>query len=142
VNLAERRCLTASGSLTVIRIVIFAANNVDTLVSSGVFCTQKGTMMNGKLMIRVLSLMCLALVALALAPGPNVAEAYHDYSCLPSCAEADGRFLSLAGANLQTLAGDQISLELIAPSATTELELGIFDGETGGLWDTGAVSLV
>jgi hypothetical protein len=59
------------------------------------------------------------------------------YTCLPTCSETDGRFLSLAGTGLSTLNGDSIHLEFAAPRTATTLEIGIFDGDTGGLWDVG-----
>lgn len=66
--------------------------------------------------------------------GPNGQE----YVCLPTCSETDGRFFSLAGAGLQTLAGDRIRIEFAAPSNATAMQIGIFDGDTTGVWDFGA----
>lgn len=61
--------------------------------------------------------------------------------CFPSCASNDGRFISLAGTGLETLVGDRIHLEFAAPADATSLEIGIFDGDTSGLWDLGTAPL-
>lgn len=58
-----------------------------------------------------------------------------EFVCLPSCSEVDGRFLSIAGDDVQTLAGDAILLRLQTSSDTTEFSLGFFDGDSGGTWD-------
>lgn len=64
-----------------------------------------------------------------------------DSVCFPTCTSNDGRFLSLAGTGLETLVGDRVYLEFAAPSSATTFEIGIFDGDTGGLWDTGTAPL-
>lgn len=57
------------------------------------------------------------------------------YTCLPTCATTDGEFLSIAGTDLQTLAGDRILLRIRVPAGATSFEIGIFDGDSGGTWD-------
>jgi len=80
---------------------------------------------------------------LGAAPSPAGAASTSsaNYMCFPTCSETDGRFLALAGSGLSTLAGDTISLELAAPRTATTLEIGIFDGDTGGLWDVGTLPM-
>lgn len=63
-------------------------------------------------------------------------------TCLPTCSTTDGRFLSLAGSRYKTLAGDEIAIELAAPSGSTSISFDIFDGETSGVWDGGTAPLV
>ena len=84
------------------------------------------------------SIYLLLIVALVVAPltfSPRPVAAQAGYTCLPSCETNDGRFLSLAGAGLSTVADQPIILFFGAPANAATLEIGIFDGETGGRWD-------
>ena len=63
------------------------------------------------------------------------------YSCFPNCEESDGRALILAGAGSNTLAGDTIVMKITSPATATTVEVGIFDGESGGRFDNGNVPL-
>lgn len=74
-----------------------------------------------------------------------------NYTCFPTCSETDGRMLSMASTNLNTLSGQEILLTVVSPSTSSTLEIGIFDGETGkttvggptgGRWDIGSVQLI
>ena len=76
----------------------------------------------------------LSTAALIFAP-PLIAQP--SYTCFPTCAVNDGRFLAIAGSELSTLAGNEISIGLATPGTATQIEIGIFDGETGGRWDIG-----
>ena len=82
----------------------------------------------------------LALLVLVL-PGSR-ASAQSSFVCMPTCDETDGRFFSLAGAELITLGEASMDVELVAPSGASELQIDIFDGETGGHWDHGGDELV
>lgn len=62
------------------------------------------------------------------------------YSYFPTASTTDGRFLSIAGAGIQTL-GNTIWLRLASPNNAASLKFGIFDGETGGTWDMGVTPL-
>jgi len=57
------------------------------------------------------------------------------YNCFPTCAENDGRFLSIAGTGLETLVGFENIFRIAVDRNAASFELGIFDGDTGGLWD-------
>ena len=59
------------------------------------------------------------------------------YTCFPTCSTTDGKFLTLAGTGLSTLAGDSQIMEIAVPADATSFEIGIFDGDTGGTWDIG-----
>ncbi len=72
----------------------------------------------------------------------SAAPAQTTYSCFPNCDEHDGRFLVLAGAGTNTLAGDTVVLKITSPSIADSVEIGIFDGDSGGHWDRGGVNLV
>ena len=77
-------------------------------------------------------------LAFLVAPLPLVvrqAAATPVYTCLPSCDTADGRFMSMAGYQLSTMANTNVSVQVIVPSNVTSFEIGIFDGDTGGMWD-------
>jgi hypothetical protein len=63
------------------------------------------------------------------------------YSYFPTASTTDGRFISLVGANLQSMAGDIIEIGIGLPGSVDSLRIGIFDGETGGLWDLGSTPL-
>jgi hypothetical protein len=62
-------------------------------------------------------------------------KAAGSYTCLPTCGTTDGKFLSIAGSDLQTLAGDTILLRIRVPAGEPGFEIGIFDGDSGGHWD-------
>jgi hypothetical protein len=62
------------------------------------------------------------------------------YAYLPTANTKDAHFLSIAGAGFQTLGGD-IVMKIASPAAAPSVEIGIFDGETGGTWDYGNVQL-
>lgn len=70
-------------------------------------------------------------------PGAVIGQ----YVCFPTCTVNDARMISLAGSQLETLVGDQVHLEFAAPQTATSFEIGIFDGDTGGLWDLGTAPL-
>jgi hypothetical protein len=80
-------------------------------------------------------MLIVALIAAPLAFSSRPAAAQTTYTCLPSCETNDARFLSLAGVGLSTVADQPIILFFGAPAASATLEIGIFDGETGGQWD-------
>jgi hypothetical protein len=80
-------------------------------------------------------LLIAALIAAPLTYFSKPVAAQAGYTCLPSCETNDARFLSLAGVGLSTVADQPIILFFGAPADSTTLEIGIFDGETGGLWD-------
>ncbi len=56
-------------------------------------------------------------------------ESATPFECFPSCSEVDGRMLSLAGANMLTLGGDFINVQIVADGGG--FQLGIFDGDNG-----------
>jgi hypothetical protein len=62
-------------------------------------------------------------------------KAVGTYTCLPTCGTTDGKFLSIAGDDLQTLAGDGVLLRIRVPAGTASFEVGFFDGDSGGTWD-------
>ncbi len=75
-------------------------------------------------------------------PSPNrlSTKALGDYTCLPTCGTTDGKFLTIAGIDLATLAGDEILLRLAVPAGEIGFEVGVFDGDTSGVWDLEPVS--
>jgi len=81
----------------------------------------------------ILVLFILFVVSLGVTTRSAAADSI--YTCFPTCAINDGRFLALAGIGLDTLAGDSQEFEISVPSGTASFEIGIFDGDTGGMWD-------
>jgi SdrD B-like domain len=70
-----------------------------------------------------------------------LASAQQRYSYLPTASVTDGRFFSVAGSGIFTLGDNVVSFKVSSPEAATSVEIGIFDGETGGYWDQGSISL-
>lgn len=68
-------------------------------------------------------------------PGPP-----GGYTCMPSCDETDGRFLSHPGEMMDSFAGARIVLWIAVPEQNPSFELGFFDGDSGKD-NTGAVNV-
>jgi len=75
--------------------------------------------------------------------GPGEGE----YSCMPTCTENDGKFLSMPGENMASFGGAKIDMWITSGQTQPSFEIGIFDGDsgldntgalnvTGGNWDT------
>jgi hypothetical protein len=69
--------------------------------------------------------------------------AHAQYVCFPSCAPqsqgtVDGKFLSLAGSALATFDSDAVTVVFGLPATATDVEFGIFDGNTTGQWESAA----
>lgn len=77
----------------------------------------------------------LATIAAICLAAPAMAQ----HNCFPTCASDDGKFLSVAGTGLATFNDARLNVSLGLPSGSTELTLGIFDGDIGGFWDNLAV---
>ncbi len=77
----------------------------------------------------------IAVALLAVAPGAASGQA-----CFPTCIDNDGRFLTLVGTGLQSLAGEGVSVEIGVPAGTTNFDLDLFDPGNAGPtphWDFG-----
>jgi len=59
------------------------------------------------------------------------------YTCLPTCHNDDARFITFGGQNLNTFVFDTITLGIGSHGRSSSLEIGIFDGDAAGLWDSG-----
>lgn len=68
------------------------------------------------------------------------APSYGADTCLPTCARDDARFLVVAANTpvVSTLPLMKVNITLAVPSTATTLTFGIFDGDAGKLWDSGA----
>jgi len=53
------------------------------------------------------------------------------YTCMPSCAENDGLFLSMPGENMASFGGETAVLWISVPGNQASFEIGIFDGDSG-----------
>jgi protocatechuate 3,4-dioxygenase beta subunit len=78
---------------------------------------------------------------------PQAAEA-QSVRCLPTCNVTDGRFLAIAGSNLQTLSPPDLNLSIAVPAGADSFQIGIFDGDGGEYdnegnanWDSGSTAL-
>ena len=69
--------------------------------------------------------------------GPGEGE----YSCMPTCNETDGKFLSMPGDDMASFGGAQIDMWITAAQSQPSFEVGIFDGDSG-LDNTGVLNLV
>ncbi|HKZ64451.1 MAG TPA: PKD domain-containing protein, partial [Thermoplasmata archaeon] len=63
-------------------------------------------------------------------PGPQAS-----YTAFPTADPDDGKFMSVAGQGLNTLAGIAVIAYVGLPAGTSSYDVGIFDGDTGGAWD-------
>jgi len=52
-------------------------------------------------------------------------------TCLPTCAENDGKFLSLVGEDMASFGGEEIVLWITVPGDWGSFEVGFFDGDAG-----------
>ncbi len=86
-------------------------------------------------------ILILALVAVPLILKVEPAAADPVYTCLPTCEETDGRFLNIAGVGFNTLADADIDFIFGAPPDAESIEISIFDGDNGGLWDYGVAEV-
>jgi hypothetical protein len=86
-------------------------------------------------------LAAVTLTATVLALMAPAAMAQTNYTCFPTCDSADGRFMALSGTDYNAFAGDVIVLGIGTPGNYTHVEIGIFDGESGGMWDFSAAPL-
>lgn len=82
-------------------------------------------------------ILVLAVFAVGFA-GPVFAQPYRYF---PSGDVNDGRFLSHTGSGLQSLGEHATLVQFIAPKTASNLEIGVFDGDTGGRWDLGTTAL-
>ena len=71
---------------------------------------------------------------------PSTPQPLSTYTALPSGDSTDGKFMTVAGNGLSTLAGISIVIYVGVPSGRSNFEVGIFDGDTststGGHWDS------
>jgi SdrD B-like domain len=81
-----------------------------------------------------------SLIAMTAGMIPQRAAAQVNYAHFPTPSTTDGRFLSVTGTGINTLA-QPLSVKLASPAAAASIEIGFFDGETGGNWDQGTTSL-
>lgn len=61
------------------------------------------------------------------------------YTCLPTCAEDDGKFLAVVGENMSSLGGIKIVTWIAVPGNAEKYQIGIFDGDSGKD-NTGAIN--
>lgn len=88
-------------------------------------------------------IVCALLVLVAgMSGGTSIAWGQAAYTCFPTCDESDARYLSVAGTGINTLAGQTITMTLTSPEEATTMEIGFFDGETGGKWDVGSTPTI
>lgn len=59
------------------------------------------------------------------------------YLYFPTADEKDARFVAIVGNGLASLGDQVLSTKLAVPRGASELEVGVFDGDTGGIWDVG-----
>lgn len=81
----------------------------------------------------------LAITSLILSISSLAAQ---QYTYLPTASTTDGRFLSITGGSIQTLGDNPMILKLASPGTSSSMEIGIFDGDTQGIFDQGTVPLV
>lgn len=65
--------------------------------------------------------------------GFSYVQSANGQQCMPTCSEVDGRFLTIAGTDLNTIVGAEIVINLV--STSDNLMFGIFDGDASQNWD-------
>ncbi|MGB3363215.1 MAG: hypothetical protein WBB48_00385, partial [Thermodesulfobacteriota bacterium] len=61
-----------------------------------------------------------------------IQSAFSQFACVPTCDITDGRFMSLAGFGLQTTNNTDAFFHLTSRAGSTDLDMGIFDGDGRG----------
>jgi len=94
-------------------------------------------------LIVVAAMLALLIMPMSMETQPAAAqgESFEKaYQCFPTCSETDGRFVSIAGADLTTLTED-VAFKIVAAAGTDSFEIGFFDGDSvaplSGTWDYG-----
>lgn len=64
-------------------------------------------------------------------PAPVYASPPGGYTCLPTCAVDDGKFLVVIGGNEASFSGSSVVLWVSVPGNTTSFDLSFFDGDSG-----------
>ncbi|MBN1483585.1 MAG: hypothetical protein JXA37_02590 [Chloroflexia bacterium] len=59
------------------------------------------------------------------------------YTCLPTCSETDGKFLSMPGEDMASFGGEKAVVWIGVPDGNPSFEIGFFDGDSGKDWATG-----
>lgn len=80
-----------------------------------------------------------AIISIAFAAPQLTAQTA--YTCFPTCDSSDGRFMALSGTDYNAFTGDAIVMAIGTPGNYTHVEIGIFDGESSGMWDFSAAAL-
>lgn len=62
------------------------------------------------------------------SPFPDPADGF---SCLPTCSETDGRFISMPSANMDSFGGQKTTLWISVPADKTSFTVEFFDGDAG-----------
>jgi len=76
--------------------------------------------------------LAIAFISVLFIPQASLAQ---PYACLPTCSTTDSKFLVLAGIELASLNGTSIAFGIRSPGTSGSVELGVFDGDQGNLWD-------
>ncbi|MBD3374124.1 T9SS type A sorting domain-containing protein [candidate division KSB1 bacterium] len=61
---------------------------------------------------------------------------YAQYSYLPSAVDDDGKMFIIAGGGQSSFVGSNVEIAIEVSSHSTQAEIGIFDGDVGGHWDS------
>lgn len=68
------------------------------------------------------------------------AQAAPDWVCFPTCSTTDAKMLTMSGQGVSSLAGQEMFLSLSSAPDSASIIVSVFDGETGGNWDTATAS--
>ncbi len=71
--------------------------------------------------------------------APEYPPPQNGYTCLPTCAENDGKFFLISNTGMATFAGSKVVVWISVPGQYKNFELGIFDGDSG-LDNSGALN--
>lgn len=85
-------------------------------------------------MLALLAVCAAVLVSLVPASAAPV------YSYFPTASTTDGKMLRIAGVDLQTLAGQTVTVSFSADKSTSTFNVGFFDGASNTAWDQSTVA--
>lgn len=72
---------------------------------------------------------------IVVVPAPSYPDPANGYTCLPTCAVDDAKFMVLAGDGQMSFTNAPVVIWITVPGNKTSFELGIFDGDTSKATD-------
>lgn len=84
---------------------------------------------------RAIGIACVAAFAFITTPTKAQAPPPTSWVCFPSCGEGDGKFLQIAN-DPTSFQGQDLSFVIRSAPGSGALNISVFDGDRGGIWDS------